>query len=318
MSESETASAPVPTDQARRDETAPDQGLAVLVIADERAVHTPALTAALDDPAAGPLRVVRTPLSAGVSALLAGEAFDCILLNLGPADAQWTQTLAEVRALAPDLPVVVFTDSADAGLGRTLIAAGAEDWLCAADQDTRLLERALRHAAERHRLRRQQRRRAEAADLVDQRESEQRGVGRLLGESGRAGEAARIYGAATLRDSSPGLFEELLEGYLGLIEHAAARQMYRLRPGAADSARPLAERLGFMGAGPRDVIELHTEALRRLAQRMGPTEEHHVAVEGRIVVLELMGYLASYYRRYYLSRQSLAADPANAPDPQPG
>ena len=154
--------------------------------------------------------------------------------------------------------------------------------------------------------------------MVDQRESEERGVGRLLGESGRAGEAARIYGAATLRDSNPGLFDELLEAYLVLIEHAAASQMYRLRPAAQDSARPLAERLGFMGAGPRDVIELHTEALRRLAQRMVPTDEHHVAVEGRIVVLELMGYLASYYRRYYLSRQSLAVEPANAPDRQPG
>ncbi|WP_295386090.1 response regulator [uncultured Thiodictyon sp.] len=317
MTESKTASTPVPLDRPRPDEAAPDQGLAVLVIADEPA-RTPVLASALDDRAAGPLRVTPCALPTAVSTRLADGPFDCILLTLErPAD-RWIETLAQVRAAASDLPVVVYTERDDAALGRALIAAGAEDWLCAADQDARLLTRTLRHAVERQRLRRQQLRRAEAADLVDQRESEQREVGRLLGGSRHAGQAARIYGAATLRDSNPGLFEELLEDYLGLIEHTAASQVFRLRPEQERSARPLAERLGFMGAGPRDVIELHTEALRRLAQRVGPAQEHQVAVEGRIVVLELMGYLASYYRRYYLSRQSLAVDPADAPDHQPG
>ena len=35
------------------------------------------------------------------------------------------------------------------------------------------------------------------------RESEQRGVGRLLSQTGRAGETARLDGAANLRDSDP-------------------------------------------------------------------------------------------------------------------
>ncbi|WP_295428863.1 response regulator [uncultured Thiodictyon sp.] len=106
-------------------------------------------------------------------------------------------------ALAPDLPVLVCGASEDESLGRTLIAAGAEDYLSPADQDARSLARALRHAVERHRLRGQQRRRAEAEDLVEQRESEQRGVGRLLSQTGRAGETARLDGAANLRDSDP-------------------------------------------------------------------------------------------------------------------
>ena len=164
MTESKTASAPVSPDRPRPDEAAPDPGLAVLAIADEPA-RTPALTPALDDPAAGPLRVTSTALPTAVSTLLAGGPFDCILLSLAlPAD-QWTETLAHLRTVAPDLPVVVYTERDDAALGRTLIAAGAEDWLCAADQDARLLVRALHHAVERHRLRNQQRQRAAAADL---------------------------------------------------------------------------------------------------------------------------------------------------------
>ena len=321
MSESETAAANVPPDQTRRDPAAPDPAIAVLSITEEPApgsALTAALAAALDAPFSEPSRVTPTPLPAAAAALLANGPFHCILLNLGPLQEHWQQTLARVRTLAPDLPVVVYTPHGDAAVGRSLIAVGAEDWLSAADQDPRLVARALHHAVERHRLRSQQRQRAAAAELVDQRESEARGVGRLLGGSGHAGEAARIYGAANLRDSDPALFGELLDHYLALIEHSAVNQVFRLRPEQDRSARPLAERLGFMGAGPRDVIELHTEALRRLHQRVGPAEEHHVAVEGRIVVLELMGYLAGYYRRYYLNRMSLTTDPADAPDHQPG
>ena len=285
-----------------------DPGLAVLLIAADPA-RGRALTRLLDGLGGGSLRLTTAPsLAAGIACLAAGP-LDCILLSLGPPTEPWASTLAELRALAPDLPILVCGASEDESLGRTLIAAGAEDYLSPADQDARQLARALGHAVERHRLRGQQRRRAEAEDLVDQRESEQRGVGRLLSQTGRAGETARLYGAANLRDSDPGLFEELLTDYQGLIEHTAASQVFRLRPGEQRSARPLAERMGFMGAGPRDVIELHTEALRRLGQRISPTEERHIALEGRIVILELMGYLAGYYRRYYLSRMSLSAAP---------
>lgn len=255
-----------------------DPGLAVLLIAADPA-RGGALSRLLDGCGGGSLRVTRAAnLAAGIACLAAGP-LDCILLSLEPPAQQWAPTLAEWRALAPDLPILVCGASEDECLGRTLIAAGAEDYLSPADQDARSLARALRHAVERHRLRGQQRRRAEAEDLVDQ------------------------------RDSDPALFEELLTDYQGLIEQTAAGQVFRLRPGEERSARPLAERLGFMGAGPRDVIELHTEALRRLSQRISPTQERHIALEGRIVVLELMGYLAGYYRRYYLSRMSLSAAP---------
>ena len=49
--------------------------------------------------------------------------------------------------------------------------------------------------------------------------------------------------------------------------------------------------------GPRDVIDLHTVALRSKFGR-GERVVHAYFEESRVLLLELMGYLASYYRTY--------------------
>lgn len=251
-------------------------------------------------------------LTDGLAMLVHGR-FECVLLDLDRVSPQGYEALAHLLAQAPDLPVVVCSGSADETIGPSLIAAGAEDVVCRDGPDGRQVVRAVRHAV----ARRQRRAAAAAAVIEVQGARERRGVGRLMAPTGHSGEAARIYGAGTLREADPRTFNAIVDDYVELIKHTAESQVFRTGPGEGRSARPLAERMGFLGAGPRDAIEVHTEALLRLDQGFSAADQRQIALEGRIVVLELMGYLAGYYRRYYLSNMSLARDPAGAVERPP-
>jgi len=58
----------------------------------------------------------------------------------------------------------------------------------------------------------------------------------------------------------------------------------------------LADRLGDLGVGPRDVIDLHTRVVAAKCQDVPPKRAKVYTVEGRLLALEVMGYLTDYYR----------------------
>ena len=77
---------------------------------------------------------------------------DVVLLDLSLPDSRGLETVAEVRARAPDVPVVVLTGNADEALGLEAIKRGAQDYLVKGFPDGKELARALRYAIERYRL----------------------------------------------------------------------------------------------------------------------------------------------------------------------
>lgn len=64
--------------------------------------------------------------------------------------------------------------------------------------------------------------------------------------------------------------------------------------------RSIAEQMGFLKAGPRDVVEIHSTALQRKTRDVPSAKARAYLEEGRMIVLELMGYLSSFYRNYSL------------------
>ena len=83
--------------------------------------------------------------------LLAQGDFSVVLLDLGLPDSAGLETLAKVRAAAPDVPIVVLAGLDDDGLALTAIQRGAQDYLPKDRLDGHLLRRTLRHAIERKR-----------------------------------------------------------------------------------------------------------------------------------------------------------------------
>jgi hypothetical protein len=107
---------------------------------------------------------------------------------------------------------------------------------------------------------------------------------------------AQSFGLAPLRAAAPPTFDELTQKYARLLAQAVEAASYKVEYNISDNLRAMADRLGNARAGPRDVIDLHMAALQRTTASMSPPQAQVYAEEGRLLVLELMGYLAAFYR----------------------
>ena len=74
---------------------------------------------------------------------------ELILLDLGLPDSQGLDTLRNVYAQAPEMPIVVLTGLDDEMVGVQAINEGAQDYLIKGQVDTNLLKRTIRYAIER-------------------------------------------------------------------------------------------------------------------------------------------------------------------------
>lgn len=113
-----------------------------------------------------------------------------------------------------------------------------------------------------------------------------------------ASTTARLFGAPALHERAPQEYWAIVERYGRLLDQALDRQTYK---GAADSfsdeLRRIADELGALDAGPREIAELHGRTLRLRTRDVNTPKSQALTNEGRIVAFELMGHLLSYYRR---------------------
>lgn len=135
-----------------------------------------------------------------------------------------------------------------------------------------------------------------------QREQQQREL-RLLEQffADRTGTTAEVHGVTSLCDSLPDTFAELAHQYAGLLDRGLERQVYKVDHRISEGLRLLAEELGLLRADPRDVLAIHIRALKEKKHDAAPEKAEAYAEEARLLVLELMGYLASYYRNAFLN-----------------
>lgn len=104
--------------------------------------------------------------------------------------------------------------------------------------------------------------------------------------------------SASLRETMPEHFHDLALRCMFLLDRAVERRLRRDTLPISDDLRALAEFLGSLKAGPRDVIDIYLGALRERTRDLSSQKAQIYAEEGRLLVLELMGYLAAFYRAY--------------------
>jgi phosphoserine phosphatase RsbU/P len=83
---------------------------------------------------------------------LAKGGVDIVLLDMGLPDGQGIDTVRQVRAAAPGVPLIVLTGLDDEELAAEALKEGAQDYLIKGQIENRALPRALRHAIECHRM----------------------------------------------------------------------------------------------------------------------------------------------------------------------
>jgi PAS domain S-box-containing protein len=99
---------------------------------------------------------------------LGSEKFDVCLLDLSLPDSQGLETLTQVRAKAPSLPIVVLTGLADEVFGLSVLPAGAQDYLVKGQVEGYVVVHAIRYAIERQRAQEEIRRRNRELSLLNQ------------------------------------------------------------------------------------------------------------------------------------------------------
>jgi signal transduction histidine kinase len=86
---------------------------------------------------------------------LAQDAYDAVMLDLSLPDSRGLETIAQVSAVAPHLPIVVMTGLDDEATALEAVRQGAQEFLIKGHVDGRFLARAIRYAIERKQAERQ-------------------------------------------------------------------------------------------------------------------------------------------------------------------
>lgn len=232
---------------------------------------------------------------------------DVILLDLQLAGGQAPETLAFLRSRWENIAIIVFTEEEDETLIIQAFQHGADGYLRLKHLDSSLLIYEVLAARERQQYRNdlaQRQRLAQQRQEFAQLESLAQSTTPIT---------ARMFGVETIRDSLPELFQELSQTYGQLLDLALEQRMYKVNHPLSDHLRALADKMGFLKASPRDVIELHTQTLKEKSRDVPLAKAQGYVNEGRLLVLELMGYLTSFYRKYYIGLSTLNLSAPNPP-----
>ncbi|MDY7106871.1 MAG: response regulator [Actinomycetota bacterium] len=220
---------------------------------------------------------------------------DLVLLDLGLPDSQGSDTFFRLHADFPGLAIVVLTGASEVDLGARLVSAGAEDFLAKSDLSPDELRRVVRHAVERCRLRG----RLEHLEQERQRNHELQFFGQLAEGDGAV--AQQVYGGGPLEQMMPDLHRELSAEFARIVELRLDEDVFEVDRHSDARLRAIAEQMGFLHAGPRDTIALYSELLDDGSAQLSIDRATALQHEGRLALIQLMGFLLTYYRRYALA-----------------
>jgi len=210
---------------------------------------------------------------------------DIVLLDLRLPDGVGVATVEAICAAAPGVPIVVLTGVEDEQLALECIEAGAQDYLCKSDINAATLRKAIGFSVVRTRQTETQNLRTFNDKVLNAAVQPPAGP-----TDGSAAEALK-----PLRERSPDDFDHLIADYAEMLQHYVDRLLT-----GKGQARPemqgLVRTLTRVGAGPRDLVELHTRAVEQLARKRTADDRAAQAMEGRYMALELMVLLAEQYR----------------------
>ena len=258
--------------------------LGVLLVEDD-AADAALICEYLKSDSAISFEVTQVDTLAGASEVV-GPQHQVIILDLGLPDSKG---LGAVQELSRNAPLVVLTGSDDRALALEAISLGAQDYLLKDEMRPGRLCRCLFFAVERHRLGQQQ--------FVDTQAK----------ETAHWAELSRMPLPITselqvgkpLSDLDPEAFESILERYYQTLTQLNEQQIFLGEGDLKLTLNRMADEIGFLRGSARDVVQLHSKSLSRL--KHAGISSPSLSLEGRFLVLELMGNLVTYYRAFSLA-----------------
>lgn len=235
--------------------------------------------------------------------LLQEHPYRALLLEITLFDDFHSHQRSCSHSEVPDVPIIIISEVDEEVLAVRAIEGGAYGYLLTSRLTGTTLLYSLRFAMQKH---------AQLKSLIgpaQQQVQEMEGWEQLVRRDASPSLTAQLFDAGSLRETVPDIFAELVEDYGRLLDQALERRAYRIEATSENPMRALAEQLGFLKASPRDVIEMHTYALRAKTMGVLPEKASAYMAESRLTVLEVMGDLVTYYRRYFIGLSKRRAYP---------
>ena len=210
------------------------------------------------------------------------NSVDAILLDLYLPDSQGLETFNRMQREAGTIPVVILTGYTDDATAIQTMRKGAQDCLIKGDTSPEQLVKAIRYAIER-------------SHYMARMEEEITRLEKLTG-SKETPVSTSLYGIGPLRESYPEIFKQLTAEYSRLLNMALEKRAYKTNTSYTSGERELIDKLGGLRAGPRDLIDIHVSVIKSEVSSMNSERAAAFIEEARLLVLELTGYLALFYR----------------------
>ncbi len=225
--------------------------------------------------------------------ILMKESFDIILLDLNLPDSMGVETFERIYFVAQTTPIILITGIKDEHIAKETIKKGAQDYLTKNDISTSLLTRSIHYSIERLKL-------STELEKTKQLEVLKKEIETLdnIPKGGSTKATEFSLGIRSLRGSSQKTFMAFSNEIARIMEDAIDERMYKINKDIAMSLRLLADDLGGILAGPQDVVEIYSYTLKEKLKNANYELSKVYLEEGRMVVLQLMGYLVSFYRKY--------------------
>lgn len=204
-------------------------------------------------------------------------------------DGEPLPVLARLNPMSAEFPILACARAGQEELAESVLTLGTSDLVFLEELDGPRLLRAIRFA-----LWRQTCRPRQLEALMTRVEETLQGLEEALRrelELPQEGDLPRLSEEARLR------FRRLIPAYAVLLDMVLA-----VDGRAGEASQSVAEELGFLKAGPLDLVELHKHALTAVAQSRPELAPRYVT-EGRLVLLQVMGRLAAYYRSRALAQK---------------
>jgi CheY-like chemotaxis protein len=216
--------------------------------------------------------------------------YDLALLDYKLPDGTALSVLkAMQQAQGAQIPIIVLTVHAEKKIAMEALAEGAQDFLPKEMVNPDNLERAIRYSMQRSKLYQE----LQWSKEKERRERELRAFQESVTEYDTAPPPA-------IRESTL-FFDQCVSEYRAAVTKAMEELSFKVPKEVPDHMRGLANKLGEMHAGPKDIIDIHTSAIKQLCKGKSTSIEQAITDEARILLIQLMGYICRYYRHRLLS-----------------
>lgn len=275
--------------QAKLTEKQDDSAVLNVLVVDDESVSRQMVRRLLSD-AGRNARIEEVETAAEAIRVLSDSQFDVAILDHRLPDGNALTVLRSLRKYGRlRTPIIVFTAHGNKNAADDAIHEGAQDYLPKDGITADNLDRAIRYSIQRHRL---------WHDLQWSRERERREKElRLLQQSVTASGAD----PDALKEM-PEVFSRFVAKYEQLMTKLLDEAMFKTTIESGDLAKAFASELGELHAGPKDVIEIHTAAVKHAVENASKAKEQAITEEARILLVQVMGFLVMHYRSAHYDR----------------